>query len=291
MNHAHAPGGASVPVLVVVLAVGYDILASYGGRPWPWWRTMSFLTGCALLLAGLTPQVMPWPAGDFRGHVLQHLLVGMFAPIALVFGAPVTLLLRTPPASGARLLGRLLRRRPVRALAHPGTVLVLTVGGLALLYLSPLYAATTRDPNLLLATHVHFLLSGYLFAWVVAGPDPAPHRPPVPARLVILGVAIAVHAVLAQLIYAGVYVHLAVDTAQRQGGATLMYYGGDLAELILALAVVATWRPGRRSGAGTPPPGHRAARPRPAVVSPGLPGSSQVSARCSATCTDLRFGR
>ncbi|MBB4908609.1 cytochrome c oxidase assembly protein [Actinophytocola algeriensis] len=52
--------------------------------------------------------------------------------------------------------------------------------------------------------HLHFLVAGYLFAWLIAGPDPAPHRPGVPARLVLLGVAIAVHATLAQLMYAGI---------------------------------------------------------------------------------------
>jgi putative membrane protein len=31
--------------------------------------------------------------------------------------------------------------------------------------------------------------------------------------------------------------------AQVQGGAEIMYYGGDIAELLLAAALVATWRP------------------------------------------------
>lgn len=46
----------------------------------------------------------------------------------------------------------------------------------------------------------HVFTAGYLFAWVIAGPDPAPRRPSVPARLVVLGVAVAGHAVLSQLL-------------------------------------------------------------------------------------------
>ena len=53
---------------------------------------------------------------------------------------------------------------------------------------------------------LHFVFAGCLYAWVIAGPDPAPHRPSVPARLVVLGVAVAVHSVLAQLLYGGWFV-------------------------------------------------------------------------------------
>lgn len=80
---------------------------------------------------------------------------------------------------------------------------------------------------------------------MIAGPDPAPRRLSVPTRLVVLSVAIAVHAGLSQLMYAGLYVRIPVPPDQLQAGAQLMYYGGDIAELLLALAMVSTWRPRR----------------------------------------------
>jgi putative membrane protein len=243
MSHPH---GLDAGLLILAVAAGYEILATVGRRPWPWWRTALFLTGCTLLVAGFTPGALPWPADDFRTHMAQHLLIGMLAPLALVLGAPVTLLLRTLPRPAGRLVGRLLRTRVVHAVAHPIVALVLNLGGLLLLFGTPLYAATTRDPALHLLVHVHFLLAGYLFAWVIAGPDPAPRRPSVPARLVVLGVAIAFHSALSQLMYAGAVLDLPVPAAQRQGGAELMYYGGDIAELLLAGALVSGWRPVRR---------------------------------------------
>jgi putative membrane protein len=48
--------------------------------------------------------------------------------------------------------------------------------------------------------------------------------------------------VLAQLLHAGVVGDLGAGEAERRGAATLMYYGGDVAELLLALALVTTWR-------------------------------------------------
>lgn len=107
--------------------------------------------------------------------------------------------------------------------------------------------------------HAHFLLAGCLFAYVIADPDPAPARPSVPVRLVVLGVAIAAHAVISQLMYGGfgINIHAPVD----QGGAQIMYYGGDIAELLLAAALVATWRPQPGSRRAPRPTGLPEARP------------------------------
>ena len=137
-------------------------------------------------------------------------------------------------------------------LSHPITGLGLTMGGMAVLYFTPLYGATASSPPLHDAVHLHFLLAGYLFASSIAGPDPAPHRPSVPFRLVVLGVAIAAHAVLAQLIYAGALVQIPVPPAELRGAADLMYYGGDIAELLLAVALVSTWRPVPARAPATP---------------------------------------
>ncbi|MDI6100235.1 cytochrome c oxidase assembly protein [Actinoplanes sp. NEAU-A12] len=238
MSHAHHSDGGLLLFAVVTVMVAYELLA-IAERDWPRSRTLFFLTGGLLLVIGLTPEALPWPGGDFRTHMSQHLLIGMFAPLCLVLGAPVTLLLRRLPRPAGRALGRLLHTRLVRVVAHPFPALTLNLGGLALLYLTPLYAVAPHP-----LVHLHFLLAGYLFAWVVAGPDPAPRRPSVPARLVVLGVAIAFHAVLSQLMYAGV-VGPPVAVAQRQGAAEIMYYGGDIAELLLAFALVAGWRPRR----------------------------------------------
>ncbi len=47
--------------------------------------------------------------------------------------------------------------------------------------------------------------------------------------------------------YGGFWVDVPAPAAEVRGGAELMYYGGDIAELLLAGALVATWRPERRS--------------------------------------------
>ncbi|MFL6055329.1 MAG: cytochrome c oxidase assembly protein [Actinoallomurus sp.] len=252
LHHAgHMPIGVLMPVIaVLVAAAAYLWLVTQArgrnpGRGWSRLRTASFLGGCALLAVALLPPVASTAHTDFRGHMLQHMIIGMYAPLALVLGAPLTALLRSLPAEHARRVSRLLRTRPVRVLAHPVSALILSTGSLGVLYFTPLYDVMTARPAAHWLLHVHFLASGYLFAWVVAGPDPAPSRPGVPARLVLLGVAVAAHATVAQLLYGGFLVAVRAPIAQVRGAAVIMYYGGDVAELLLATALVATWRPDR----------------------------------------------
>lgn len=260
-GHAHHPHSHTVvgvgwtgllPVAVVVVAAAAYLLLVRGAgrrhpaRGWGRLRTASFLCGCALLITALSPPLARFAHQDFRGHMAQHMLIGMYAPLALVLGAPVTLLLRTLPTARARLLTGVLRSRPVAVLAHPVTALVLSTGSLAVLYFTPLYQAVMEQSALHWLMRAHFLLSGCLFAWSIAGPDPAPIRPGVPARLAVLGAAVAAHATVSQLVYGGFLIDIHAPVDQVRGGAEIMYYGGDIAELLLAAALVATWRPTRQ---------------------------------------------
>jgi putative membrane protein len=264
-HEAHGVADLALPLfLLVVLVVAYVVLAharSSELRGWNPWRTTAFLVGALLLGLGLVPQTGPYPQDSLPSHMYQHLLIGMYAPIGLVLGAPMTLLLRSLPRRHAQTVGRILRSGPLHVIAHPVSALILSLGGLAALYFTPLYETATRTPALHGIIHVHFLAAGYLFAWVIAGPDPAPRRPSVPARLLVLGVAITGHAVISQLLYAGLFVQVsAPDVELRQAG-ELMYYAGDVAELLLAFALVTSWRPARKIGHA--PPAHKT-RPGPA---------------------------
>jgi putative membrane protein len=76
--------------------------------------------------------------------------------------------------------------------------------------------------------------AGYLFCWaVLAGSGFAPHAAGLRLRLGVLFVSMA-----AQALWPGNTPHRA---AEIQAAARLMYYGGDLAELLLAAALFAMW--------------------------------------------------
>lgn len=259
LGHGAAPaaGGAlawMLPMLVVVLPgvlylVGVRRLRR-GGRAWRNPRTASFGLGLTLAAVALSPPVEA-AAVDARWHMAQHLLLGMYAPLALVLGAPATLLLSAVPVRSRRPASAVLRSRALHLLSHVATAAVLSVGGLYLLYLTPLYALTARSDLAHHLMHVHFLFAGYLFAWAVAGPDPAPRRPSTGLRIAVLIVAGGAHSVLAKVLYArapelppgGGH-----GTVEMQAAAQWMYYGGHLGDLLLLTALFGAWyaRTGRR---------------------------------------------
>lgn len=253
MNHAgHAagdPGAVLALAAIAVAAVIYVLLAGRerrGPRGWSRWRTAGFLAGLGAAATALVPALVPYPEGSFPAHMHQHLLIGMYGPLGIILGAPMTLLLRSLPSGAAGRLGRVLGSRAVGALSHPAVGILANLGGLGLLYFTPLFTMMERHPGIHHLVHLHFFLAGCLFTYAIGGPDPGPHRPSVPSRLVFLGIAIAGHAVLAQLLYGGFGVRLGeLAPDERRAGADLMYYGGDVAELLLAVVLLSTWRPRR----------------------------------------------
>lgn len=240
----------SIASLLVIPLIAYLIAAArqaHTRRRWSAWRTLSFATGISVLAVAMSPVLSGLAHQQLQNHMVQHLLIGMFAPLALVLGAPVTLCLRTVPTEAGRRVASMLRRRPVHLFSHPIAALILNVGGMYVLYVTPLFSAAISRPWLHALISLHFLLAGYLFTWAIAGPDPAPRRPGIRTRVAILLISMAAHATLGKLMYAHSWprgTHFSEDEVQE--AAMLMYYGGDLAELLLAIALFATWYQSRR---------------------------------------------
>ncbi len=212
------------------------------GARWRAGRTASFCLGMGLVIAALWPPFVAVAHHDLRLHMVQHLLLGMLGPVGIVLGAPMTLLFRRLDTRHARALSAILRSRPMHVLGHPVTALVLNLGAMAALYTTPLFAAMGSEPALHLVVHLHFLLAGCLFSWSIAGADPSPARPSHATRLAVLFVAMAGHTILAKAMFA---YGLPRDThhclSDLEVAAQLMYYGGDLSELLLASALFASW--------------------------------------------------
>ena len=232
--------------LLTAVTIAYLAAAHAQRRSGRRWRTRcvgAWLIGAGLLGTALAPPVVEWAHHDLRGHMVQHLLIGMLAPLALVLAAPMTLLLRTVPVAAARRITTTLRHQPFRLLTHPVTAAGLNIGGMYVLYVTPLYAMSLHSPALHHLIHVHFFAAGYLFCWaILAGPDPAPHAPGFRFRLGVLFASIAAHAILGKLMYGYLWPrHTPHSIEEIQTAAQLMYYGGDLAELLLAVALFAMW--------------------------------------------------
>lgn len=250
--HDHLSHGASFPWLTAVVYLvlaGLWVTFLYGvhvqkerHRCWSPWRTFSWSAGIVAIAIALYPPLMHGAHIDFRLHMVVHLLLGMLAPLGLVLAAPVTLAIRTLPTSGARRLIQVLSFPLVQFISHPVAAMLLNVGAMYVLYMTPLYGLTLHSGWVSAFVHWHFLAAGYLFVWSIAGPDHAPGRPNLRFRLGVLFVSLGAHATLGKVMYVyGWPRNSPHDLEQIQAGAQLMYYGGNIAELILIIAFFALW--------------------------------------------------
>jgi putative membrane protein len=228
------------PALLAATAVALYLLAAFRlhrrGDAWPWLRPVSFTVGGLGLVAAALVQL---PGGEFTSHMGQHLIVGMVAPLLLVLARPLTLALRVLTGGPRRILLSL--SQSASWLVYPPVAAVLDVGGLWLLYRTGLFAATHDHPWLHAAVHLHVLIAGLLFTFSVCQLDPVRHRHGIVLRAGCLVLAGAAHAVLAKSLYGAAPPNTAFPTTDLARGAELMYYGGDLVEIVLAGVLAAQW--------------------------------------------------
>lgn len=229
------------------------------GDSWPVGRTIGWLMGWAVL--GWATCGAPGVYGRvlFSMHMLMHMTVSMAAPILMVLAAPVTLALRTLRSRHDNTLGPrelvlvMVHSRFFQVIANPIVAALIFFGSLIVFYYSPLFglALDTHTGHVLMT--VHFLLAGYLFAWVLVGIDPGPRRWPPALRLVVLFGTISFHAffgvaltsgttLLAPSYFQGLHLPWSVDLLadQRNGGA-VVWGIGELPTLVLALLVTLAW--------------------------------------------------
>jgi putative membrane protein len=84
-------------------------------------------------------------------------------------------------------------------------------------------------------------LAGCLLSWFLVVPDPMAHRATTRTAIVVLLIAAAGHGIFAKLLYANQLPALGRPPAQIRLGAQLMYYGGNIIEILVVIVVMASW--------------------------------------------------
>jgi cytochrome c oxidase assembly factor CtaG len=159
---------------VAVVAIGLAAFAYYRragtlarrGSPVTAWRRWSFGVGLALVALALFSPLDAWGEQQFFFvHMVQHVLLGELAPLAVVAGLTGPLL---RPLLAYRWIHRL------RVLAHPLVAWPLWAVNLYLWHLPFLYEAALGNDAVHALEHVAFFTAGALFWAPVLEPLPAP---------------------------------------------------------------------------------------------------------------------
>ncbi|AIF44864.1 cytochrome c oxidase assembly protein [Virgibacillus sp. SK37] len=209
------------------------------GRKWPAWRTVLALAGFFAAGIAVAGPIAGKAHMDFTFHMLSHLLLGMLGPLLIALAAPMTLILRALPVTTARKLTSLLRSTYAGIVTNPIVASILNIGGLWLLYATDLFALMHQSLLLYVIIHAHVFLAGYLFTVSLIYIDPTPHRYSFIYRMSVFIIALAGHGILSKYIYG--YPPDGVSTSEAQTGGMLMYYGGDLIDLLLIFVLCLHW--------------------------------------------------
>ena len=191
-------------ILLLVTAAlylyGVHVLRRRGDK-WPVGRTVSFVVlGLGSLGVALFSFLGAYDTVLFWVHMVQHMLLNLIAPVFLVFGAPVTLLLRTLPKQPKTLLLKLLHSGLAKVLLFPPLTTLLMVGSPFVLYLTGWYDLTLRNDLAHDTLHLWLLLLGCLFFFPLLGVDPVPLKMPYPIRMLLFFLTMPFHAFLGVII-------------------------------------------------------------------------------------------
>jgi putative copper resistance protein D len=187
--------------IALVVAAGLYLYGVYRlrvrGDRWPLSRTALFIgPGLGSIAAVTLSGVHAYDTVLLSVHMVQHMVLGMIAPIFLALGAPVTLALRTLPGRSRRALLAVLHSRIIRVLTFPLVAYAIFVANPFALYFTGLYRLSLENPVVHELVHAHFIITGCLFFWPLVGLDPLPGRWPYPARALLMLLSTPFHAVL-----------------------------------------------------------------------------------------------
>jgi cytochrome c oxidase assembly factor CtaG len=230
----------------ISIAVWYVILTvrlGRRGRGWSPWRTASFLLGTLAVVVATQSGLASYDDSVFQLHVTQHLLLMNVAPIFYALAAPVTLALQASGRETQRRLLSVLHNRAIEFITHPVLVVINFAGTMLIFFLTPFYQFSLEHPLLHELTHLHFLISGILYWWLIVGVDPSRWRLSFPAKLGALAVGIPTTAVLGlALTQSRVSIALRFHTvADTHAGGSILWIVGELFTLGAMGIVVVQW--------------------------------------------------
>src|SRR4051812_14425383 len=246
-------------LLAIGLYVSGVVRLRRRGDAWPVLRTLSWVVGWLLFIYATNGALGIYGRVAFSWHMTLHMLEAMVVPIFLVLAAPVTLALRTVRARHDGTLGpremllALVHSRVLAVLGNPVVAAVLFFTSLVVFYWTGLFelALSTHTGHLLMTAH--FVITGYLFAWVLIGVDPGPKRWSPALRLIVLFATVAFHAFFGVAMITGTallggdfFPAIAIPwvpdlLADQRFGGGVAWAIGELPSLVLALIVAAQW--------------------------------------------------
>ena len=227
------------------------------GTPWPAGRALLWCAGWLVVLLATNSGFGKYSAPHFGVHMVMHMSLSMLAPILLVQGGVITLILRTARVDRRRVgvhgwVTQVLHWRALRLLYHPAVVFVIFIGSYYGLYFTPLFEAMMRFHWAHQLMNLHFLVTGYAYYSLIIGVDRPPRPLPQIGKLGYTFAAMPFHAFFGVAIYSAptlfaqtYYDYLDLPwadlwEAQKMAGA-VAWAGGEIPLIIAVVSLSFQW--------------------------------------------------
>lgn len=247
-------------VLAVAVYLAAVIRIRRRGDAWPMGRTVSWVLGWVVVVIATNSALGQFAVAQFGTHMIVHMSLNMLAPVLLVLGGFVTLLLRaTTPHPRSEAAGphewitAVLHWPGTRFIYNPILIFVVYIGSYYVLYLSPLFETSMRFHWAHQAMNIHFLVIGYLFYGLVIGVDRPPRPLPAIGKLGFVLAAMPFHAFFGIILMTATVpiaenFYRTLDfpwmgdlMAQQYLGGGIAWAGGELPLLIVVIALGIQW--------------------------------------------------
>jgi cytochrome c oxidase assembly factor CtaG len=246
--------------ILVVLAAGYltavNLAPVRSGERWPLRRTLSFLAGLTVCGFATCGSIAVYDQVLFSAHMLGHLALVMVAPVLLVSGRPLRLLMTAARPAGRERLQRVVTGRVVSLLSAPPIALAAYAVAIVGTHLTGLMDHIMQITWAAQLEHLVYLLIGCQFFALIVGDEPLRWRLSAPARWLLLAIAMAVDTFTGViLLQASSPIAMVSAPALRvdalsdtHTGGAIMWVGGDAIMALVMIVLVVNWlyRPDQR---------------------------------------------
>ena len=174
---------ATLLLTVLIYLRGWFRVRAVSANLIPAWRLGAFLAGIFSVWIAIGSPLDAFDEVLLTVHMAQHLLLMAIAPPLILLGAPALPLLQgIPPPVARRIVGPLLRWRPVKWLGHlvsnPAIGWSAAISALIAWHVPAIFDLALRFNWLHVIEHATFFVTGILFWWPVVQPWPSSARWP-----------------------------------------------------------------------------------------------------------------
>ncbi|MHA6623135.1 cytochrome c oxidase assembly protein [Pseudonocardia sp. DLS-67] len=241
---------AVLDALLVLMTLGYLIgvfRLRWRGARWPRCRSAAWFVLVAVALVAVDGPVGGYSDVLFWVHMVQHLMLIMVVPVALLCAAPLRLL-----ATVSRPVERLAGSRQFRLLTHPVIGIGQYAAVVVLTHLTGFQQVSMVRPEVRALELVGYVASGWLLFLPLAGGELGPWRLPSLLRIALLALSMGVDTMTGVVLMLTPFALAPAYGASRPGwgpavladqetAGAVMWFGGDVLMVLVIIAVGMAW--------------------------------------------------